>query len=68
MLFEYSLNKIEEQYPSIKTISVNSSPYAERIYYNLGFNKVMEMQEKNGIKYIPMEFEIEPRAAIHSEP
>jgi GNAT superfamily N-acetyltransferase len=39
----------------IKIISVNSSSYAEKIYSKLGFTKTSEMQEKSGIKYIPME-------------
>jgi predicted GNAT family N-acyltransferase len=54
-LFEYSLNKIRERYPDIETITVNSSPYAEKIYGNLGF-------DKEGIKYIPMEYKIESRS------
>ncbi len=58
MLFEYSLNCIKEQYPNVEKITVNSSPYAEKIYGRLGFNKVMELQEKNGIKFIPMEYKI----------
>jgi predicted GNAT family N-acyltransferase len=58
MLFEYSLKKIIEQYPDIEKITVNSSPYAEKIYAGLGFNKVMDMQEKDGIKFVPMEYRI----------
>ena len=42
----------------IKTITVNSSFFAEKIYAKLGFVKTDEMQEKNGIKYIPMEYQI----------
>ena len=37
-------------------ITVNSSPFAEKIYEKLGFIKVSPMQEKDGIKFISMEF------------
>jgi GNAT superfamily N-acetyltransferase len=42
----------------IKIITVNSSIYAEKIYEKLGFIKINEIQEKDGIKYIPMEYKI----------
>lgn len=37
-------------------ITVNSSPFAEKIYEKLGFIKLSPMQEKDGIKFISMEF------------
>jgi GNAT superfamily N-acetyltransferase len=43
-------------YNNIKIITVNSSIYAEEIYSKLGFIKTNEIQEKNGIRYIPMEY------------
>jgi len=57
ILFEKYLETIEKN-PEIKTIIVNSSIYAEKIYEKLGFVKINEIQEKNGIKYIPMECKI----------
>jgi GNAT superfamily N-acetyltransferase len=36
------------------SISVNSSPYAEKIYERLGFAKMGEEKITNGIRYIPM--------------
>jgi predicted GNAT family N-acyltransferase len=39
-------------------MQVNSSFYGEKIYKALGFIKTEEAQEKNGIKYIPMEYKI----------
>ncbi len=36
------------------TISVNSSRYAENIYAAFGFQKTGELQEQNGIRFIPM--------------
>ena len=38
----------------IKQITVNSSPYAVKVYERLGFAKTGERQEKDGIIYIPM--------------
>lgn len=35
-------------------ITVNSSIYAENIYKSLGCKRVGELQEKDGIKFIPM--------------
>jgi predicted GNAT family N-acyltransferase len=37
-------------------IEVNASPFSEKIYAKLGFTKLSEMMERNGIKYIPMIF------------
>ena len=42
----------------IKTITVNSSFFAEKIYAKLGFIKTGDIQEKNGIRYIPMEYKV----------
>jgi len=42
----------------INIITVNSSFYAVKIYSKLGFVKTGEAGEKNGIKYVPMEYRI----------
>jgi len=57
-LFEHYLNKTRRENTGIKIITVNSSIYAEKIYSKLGFIKTNEIQEKDGIKYIPMEYRI----------
>ena len=57
-LFEHYLNKSKRENTEIKIITVNSSIYAEKIYSKLGFIKTNEIQEKDGIKYIPMEYKI----------
>ena len=49
---------IKQKNCDVKTISVNSSIYAENIYIKLGFRKINDIQEKNGIKYIPMKYKI----------
>ena len=57
-LFENYLRKLKQEKNDIKIISVNSSFYAENIYAKFGFIKTNEIQEKNGIKYIPMEYRL----------
>jgi predicted GNAT family N-acyltransferase len=57
-LFEYYIKKINQNADGIKIITVNSSFYGEKIYRALGFIKTAEVQEKNGIKYIPMEYKL----------
>jgi len=57
-LFEHYLNKTKRENIEIKIITVNSSIYAEKIYSKLGFIKTNEIQEKDGIKYVPMEYRI----------
>jgi GNAT superfamily N-acetyltransferase len=57
ILFEKYLETIKNN-SEIRIITVNSSIYAEKIYEKLGFIKINEIQEKNGIKYIPMECKI----------
>jgi predicted GNAT family N-acyltransferase len=37
-------------------ITVNSSPYAVKIYRKLGFNDTAAEQVTNGIRYIPMKY------------
>lgn len=48
-ILEEECLRADEEY-----ISVNSSPYAEKAYMKMGFEKKEELQEKDGICYIPM--------------
>jgi len=50
------LSVIEElrENKDVTQITVNSSPYAAKIYEHLGFVKTEEQQEKDGIIFIPM--------------
>jgi GNAT superfamily N-acetyltransferase len=38
----------------IRSIEVNASPFSEKIYSKLGFSKVNEQQEVNGMLFVPM--------------
>ena len=53
-LAECSKNK-----PGLKRITVNSSRFAETFYAKMGFKTTGPFQEKNGIKFVPMVFDIE---------
>ena len=57
-IFEKYKEELKQKNTEIKRITVNSSIYAEKIYSKMGFTKTEELQEKNGIKYIPMEYKI----------
>lgn len=39
-------------------LEVNASPYSEKIYSALGFKKVGELKEEDGIKFVPMKMEL----------
>jgi predicted GNAT family N-acyltransferase len=57
-LFTFAKNKIAGKYPDLEKLTVHSSPYAEKIYYALGFTKSGDETEEDGIKFIPMEFRL----------
>lgn len=55
ILTKRAIEECQSIYPNIKTFSVNSSPYAKKIYERLGFNQILEEQIKSGLRFIPME-------------
>ena len=52
-MFHFVLEELKKD-KSLTQITVNSSPYAVKVYERLGFMKTGEQQEKNGILFIPM--------------
>ena len=58
-LLGVAIGEIKANNPSVKEITVNSSPYGVKIYGQLGFEATDSMQEKNGILYTPMKKIIE---------
>ena len=54
-LLKMYIQEIKEQKPEIKELKVNSSPYAVNIYKKMGFNSTDEMQERDGIVFMPMQ-------------
>ena len=57
-LFENYIKIMKQENIITEKITVNSSIYAETIYEKIGFKKTGELQEKNGIKFIPMEYNL----------
>jgi GNAT superfamily N-acetyltransferase len=53
-LMGQALTHCLEHNPELSQVEVNSSPYAVQVYERLGFRQVNTMQERNGIRYVPM--------------
>jgi predicted GNAT family N-acyltransferase len=56
-LFDTVLAELKNK-ADITHITVNSSPYAAKVYERLGFKKTDEQQEKDGIIYVPMAYSL----------
>lgn len=57
-IFNFLLNDIIKENPSLKEITLNSSPYGKGFYLHIGFVPLSDEQEKDGIKYTPMKYVI----------
>lgn len=57
-LFERAVSLARIKTPNLQYITVNSSPYAKDIYERLGFIATDSEQVVNGIRFIPMIYEI----------
>ena len=55
-LFEHILKETVLENPEITDITVNSSPYAVGFYKKLGFIETDVLQEKHGIRFVPMSY------------
>jgi GNAT superfamily N-acetyltransferase len=47
-----------ENNKGMKYFEVNASPYSEKIYARMGFKKTSDIQDVNGLKFIPMKMEL----------
>lgn len=54
-LFEEAVAHCHANKANLRTIAVNSSPYAVPVYKKLGFKSVGTLQDENGIVFQPME-------------
>lgn len=61
-IFNYLLDDILKENPSLKEITLNSSPYGKPFYLHIGFIPTSEEQETNGIIYTPMKYIIRQRS------
>ncbi|MGB7566385.1 MAG: GNAT family N-acetyltransferase [Chitinivibrionales bacterium] len=43
-----------EKDKGLKYFEVNASPYSEKVYVKMGFKKTSDIQNVNGLKFIPM--------------
>ena len=57
-MFDFVLENLRMD-ESVTRVTVNSSPYAVKIYQRLGFVQSGEKQEKDGIIFIPMAFVVQ---------
>jgi hypothetical protein len=66
-LYSTVLSTIKEN-TDIMQISVNSSPYAVKVYERLGFARTDEQQEKDGIIFVPMAHIIKTHSGNNTVP
>jgi GNAT superfamily N-acetyltransferase len=59
-LFEEALQTCSNHNHYPTEVTVNSSPYAEGFYRSIGFFSVDDLQEVNGLKFIPMKMHTNP--------
>jgi len=57
-LFRIGREKALEEKPEATEFTVNSSPFAIKIYEKLGFESIDKLQEKDGLKYMPMRYRV----------
>ncbi len=57
-LFRTALENCVKKTGQIEKFYVHASPYSIPVYQRLGFKESAQMQEENGIKYMPMEIEL----------
>lgn len=57
-LFKYLLEDVLRENPSVKEITVNSSPYGKGFYLRVGFVPLSGEQEIDGIRFTPMKYVI----------
>ena len=55
-IFKYLLTDLLNENPTLKEITLNSSPYGLPFYISLGFIPLSEEQEINGIRFTPMKY------------
>lgn len=57
-IFRYLLSDLLKENPSLREITLNSSPYGKPFYLHLGFVPISEEQEIDGIRFTPMKYMI----------
>jgi hypothetical protein len=57
-LFKRAVKECRKRHPDLKTITVNSSLFAEPVYTRMGFMTTGSVQKKNGIIFVPMALDV----------
>lgn len=57
-IFQYLLQDVLRENPSLEALTLNSSPYGLPFYLAIGFVALSEEQEINGIRFTPMKYTI----------
>ena len=55
-IFNYLLNDVLKENPTLDELTLNSSPYGLPFYLAIGFVSLSEEQEINGIRFTPMKY------------
>ena len=55
-IFNYLLEDVLNENPSLQEFTLNSSPYGLPFYLHIGFVPLSEEQEINGIRFTPMKY------------
>lgn len=55
-IFNYLLQDVLKENPSLEALTLNSSPYGLPFYLAIGFTPLSEEQEMNGIRFTPMKY------------
>lgn len=55
-IFEYLLNDVVKENPTLEALTLNSSPYGLPFYLAIGFIPQSEEQTMNGIRFTPMKY------------
>lgn len=58
-LFHYLLEDVLKENPSLKEITLNSSPYGKDFYLHIGFIPLSAEQEIDGIRFTPMKYMVQ---------
>ena len=55
-IFRFLLEDVLQNNPSLKEITLNSSPYGKLFYLHIGFLPLSEEKEMGGVRFTPMKY------------
>ncbi len=55
-IFRFLLEDVLQNNPSLKEITLNSSPYGKPFYLHIGFLPLSEEKEMGGVRFTPMKY------------